>query len=1303
MSEATGPAKPEPKPLKKFVPKKAPAAGKVVVATAANTVKYEAVPEDTLTPSAQPFQGKATATGVATGAEAAEAGAEAKPVVVAAAAAAKPVVAKQVVAAKPVAKPAAVAAKPAAVAAPTITVSSEKRVNQLFSDVRDPRIEVYKDFRDTFLEKVEDDPLLRTYMEKQHSFETGKHYDTEQRNYMPSSRKAFYKFIDDTYATRFGLPPTVKDKELDPKACETLIASGKSRVEPFLYQRFIKEYIRESAPYRGLLVYHGLGSGKTCSAIAAAEALYGVSNKKVIVMTPKSIRGNFINEISFCGFRHFSLQNHWVKLPLLKKVRHKDPTTGRPRIKVDNLILNEMYGRSVLSLSSQYLQRLKQPAIDILDPNVNAYLWIPDFDKPPSEANFDTLTTEEQDLVKQQINETINSRIEFISYNGITAAKLKEIACEDPTHFDNAIIVIDEIHNLGRLMEGTIVPYLVPRSEKRKLKLEIVVPGRWSPALCNKSNRNYKRAYLMYRLLAGAKNSKIIGLSGTPVVNFPEEFGILANLLGGYIDCIKMTINTAETGLVDRFQAIAERDPRVDFVRVDKGDAYSTALLSLFNEGYIKVLDPATGTFLGVRRSDDADAQEGVQPVFERIKDAAIAAGIPVTLPPTYLSKERLPINPEVFRSQFIEEDYSDIRKENIFVLKKRLAGLISYYKGAKPEFVPSVGKDELIKCPMSTYVFPIYCFVREKEIESSEKADKTGKIDRIYTFVETLKELENASHYNFRTRALCNFTFPEKYKRPFPNSGILMNAELGNVNGDALEVIDEGVDYNEVAEQPERAEDTAAAVTIALEEAQTDAADAADVAATAATEGAEGAEGAAAATTAAEATAAAPEEEETKKVLIKYNQQLAMLMNTLNSERDEYLKLDAATTKGSLKTYSPKLYEILTRMKDAEGPVMVYSQFFTVEGLGVLGIALKANGYEEIKFTGKWWGNEPEFTEETLKSIKKGPSSGIKRFITFSGEGTAVQRAVALNLFNGFWGKLPGGVRKLFEEGGFDLKKKYTHGEVCACIGITSAGAEGLSLRNVRQVHIMEPYWNMIRIEQVKGRAVRICSHMDLPVAERKVDIFTYVTVFSDTQKTTPYHEGGIPKMILTSDTVLPTPEEVKAGINRVEIPTTDEMILNVSMRKDKINKRMLEVLKEVAVDCKMNQPDNELLDCFNPGVGATNPYMFDPELERDTTTTISEYGKGKAQKTVALGTMLVTKIALKTPGAEIREYLLGPEDPVTKQVKFYEATDKTFRAPQGTLSVVPKSAANPSGYGAVKFYSEAERDEAMAAKAAK
>ena len=36
----------------------------------------------------------------------------------------------------------------------------------------------------------------------------------------------------------------------------------------------------------------------------------------------------------------------------------------------------------------------------------------------------------------------------------------------------------------------------------------------------------------------------------------------------------------------------------------------------------------------------------------------------------------------------------------------------------------------------------------------------------------------------------------------------------------------------------------------------------------------------------------------------------------------------------------------------------------------------------------------------------------------------------------------------------------------------ITQSGSEGISLKNVRQVHLLEPYWNMIRMDQVIGRA---------------------------------------------------------------------------------------------------------------------------------------------------------------------------------------------------------------------------------------
>ena len=43
----------------------------------------------------------------------------------------------------------------------------------------------------------------------------------------------------------------------------------------------------------------------------------------------------------------------------------------------------------------------------------------------------------------------------------------------------------------------------------------------------------------------------------------------------------------------------------------------------------------------------------------------------------------------------------------------------------------------------------------------------------------------------------------------------------------------------------------------------------------------------------------------------------------------------------------------------------------------------------------------------------------------------------------------------------------------------------EGLNLFNIRQVHIIEPYWNKVRTDQVKGRARRIESHINLKIGD--------------------------------------------------------------------------------------------------------------------------------------------------------------------------------------------------------------------------
>ena len=66
----------------------------------------------------------------------------------------------------------------------------------------------------------------------------------------------------------------------------------------------------------------------------------------------------------------------------------------------------------------------------------------------------------------------------------------------------------------------------------------------------------------------------------------------------------------------------------------------------------------------------------------------------------------------------------------------------------------------------------------------------------------------------------------------------------------------------------------------------------------------------------------------------------------------------------------------------------------------------------------------------------------------------------------------------------------------------ISKAGSEGIDLKFIRQVHILDPWYNMNRIEQIIGRAVRNFSHKDLPFEQRNVEIFMYGTILGDNKE---------------------------------------------------------------------------------------------------------------------------------------------------------------------------------------------------------
>ena len=246
-----------------------------------------------------------------------------------------------------------------------------------------------------------------------------------------------------------------------------------------------------------------------------------------------------------------------------------------------------------------------------------------------------------------------------------------------------------------------------------------------------------------------------------------------------------------------------------------------------------------------------------------------------------------------------------------------------------------------------------------------------------------------------------------------------------------------------------------------------------------------------------------------------------------------------------NLEHFSPKFHAIIKNIEDSPGSSLIYSQFRKVEGLGILAKALHKRGFVEFKIKkhGDTWDVDMDQSDYSKP-----------KYIMFTGSDEA--NRVLLSIFNSDIEQIPPKIKeKLPQLGGNNNFK----GNIIKVFMITQSGAEGISLKNVRQVHIVEPYWNHIRIDQVVGRAVRTCSHIDLPAKDRHVHVYIYYMKFTDRQKKT-------------------------ITIERLDKQkTSDEYIFNIAKTKKKIMDGFLGLMKKASVDCAMNAKYHNQLRCFN------------------------------------------------------------------------------------------------------------------------
>ena len=209
------------------------------------------------------------------------------------------------------------------------------------------------------------------------------------------------------------------------------------------------------------------------------------------------------------------------------------------------------------------------------------------------------------------------------------------------------------------------------------------------------------------------------------------------------------------------------------------------------------------------------------------------------------------------------------------------------------------------------------------------------------------------------------------------------------------------------------------------------------------------------------------------------------------------------------LYSYSPKFVTCIFNIFKSKGPVLVYSNYVEMEGLQIFKIYLNFFGFIDFH-------KDSEIKYPNLNTHGKYDNF---RHIEYHGAIDRPTREQNKKIFN-------------------DIENVY--GRVVKIIMLSPAGAEGITLKNTRQVHILEPFWNEARIEQIMGRAVRFCVHKDLPLDERNVDVFRY-------------------KMIR------------KNGKE-----TADEKMENISRKKNNLLISFIEAVKEVAVDCELFKAHN-------------------------------------------------------------------------------------------------------------------------------
>jgi hypothetical protein len=210
-------------------------------------------------------------------------------------------------------------------------------------------------------------------------------------------------------------------------------------------------------------------------------------------------------------------------------------------------------------------------------------------------------------------------------------------------------------------------------------------------------------------------------------------------------------------------------------------------------------------------------------------------------------------------------------------------------------------------------------------------------------------------------------------------------------------------------------------------------------------------------------------DDEEKKRVLMQAtivvtpgNKSFAELFKSVGKQYD--YTGESFLTPEALPKYSAKFVTILKSIESGTGICLVYSNFVAL-GARLFAMALEEHGY--TPHTGNTLLSSPSY---------KGTTKG--RYILLTSEYTEAELS-----------RLLAAVKKPANRDGSQIR-------------VVVAGpivSEGVDFRYMRQIHVVDPWWNMSRMEQVVGRGLRTCSHQILPFEDQNCTVYFHIVRTDD------------------------------------------------------------------------------------------------------------------------------------------------------------------------------------------------------------